>query len=552
MIKICLILDSDNICKWHHDLIHHITSSGNSGISSFIHLKNTSARSSISWRCFAGISGLKRGLSGNLPLTVMLKNIPGLSFESTSSLICLSEADPAFFQSHPADILLNLSSKYINPADFNNFPGKIWQFRNFRLGKDGFSPEIFSDVLHKSKYTTISLTESTSDQVSVLEKTRFKIYPFSYKKTITSILKDLHLPVIKALKSKNGVIPGGLVLNQEPGERPDFRDIAGFLFNQSTSLLRHVWERGFFVDHWNLGYTDKPIHSFLNPDATHHITWFKSDRRRFVADCFAIEKNGQKYVFLEGLDYSDGKGYLSAALFKNNRLENEQVILKEPFHLSYPFVFEYGNEFYCIPETNEAGCIMLYRAEEFPYKWKRDSVLVAGFKGIDTTVFQHEGKWWMFSSEKDNGPYHKLNLFYSENLRGPWKEHIQNPVKIDITATRGAGAVFTHQGKLYRPAQDYSEKIEGRMRICEIEKLSPDEFSEREVTIVNPFTGSAFGDKAHTLAPLGDITIVDGCKQVFIFSDPAIAWFKISRLLKQILKKFIPGKTNPGVQINNQ
>ena len=46
----------------------------------------------------------------------------------------------------------------------------------------------------------------------------------------------------------------------------------------------------------------------------------------------------------------------------------DQIVLREAFHLSYPYVFEWQNTIYMIPETLGANAVCLYEADEFPTK----------------------------------------------------------------------------------------------------------------------------------------------------------------------------------------
>src|SRR5690606_18902655 len=123
------------------------------------------------------------------------------------------------------------------------------------------------------------------------------------------------------------------------------------------------------------------------------------------------------YMFFEILDKSIGRGVIGLATSQDGEKWNyEKVVLKENFHLSYPYVFEHNNNFYMIPETCEAGKVILYKAKQFPYEWEETSTLLQG-KYVDASVFQHENKWWMLA-----GKSRKLHLFYSKQVEGPWME----------------------------------------------------------------------------------------------------------------------------------
>ena len=54
------------------------------------------------------------------------------------------------------------------------------------------------------------------------------------------------------------------------------------------------------------------------------------------------------------------------ACWKTNDLKSFEycgVVLSEPHHLSFPFVFRSGDRVYMLPETEQAGELTLYRFE---------------------------------------------------------------------------------------------------------------------------------------------------------------------------------------------
>ena len=69
------------------------------------------------------------------------------------------------------------------------------------------------------------------------------------------------------------------------------------------------------------------------------------------------------------------------------------IVLREPFHLSYPYVFRWRGQWYMTPETLDAGCIRLYRARRFPADWEHVAELLPG-AGADPSPFRWAGCWW--------------------------------------------------------------------------------------------------------------------------------------------------------------
>jgi hypothetical protein len=135
----------------------------------------------------------------------------------------------------------------------------------------------------------------------------------------------------------------------------------------------------------------------------------------------------------------------------------------------------------------------------------------------------------MFSTDKDDGVHHNLKIHYAQDLFGPWHPHPKNPVKTDIRAARPAGSIFTHEGAIFRPSMDYSEKVEGRITLNRILTLSTTDFEEEVHGVINPFPDTFYSDKVHTLCAAENFTIVDGAKELFIFDNIHVLRYQLNK-----------------------
>ena len=96
--------------------------------------------------------------------------------------------------------------------------------------------------------------------------------------------------------------------------------------------------------------------------------------------------------------------------------------------------------------------------------------MLDNYPGVDTTIIEYSGLFWMFTSNKKDGVWYNLNLFFSDNLFSGWKPHPQNPIKTDIRSSRSAGRPFMYKNYIIRPSMNYSEKIEGSIVLNKIKK----------------------------------------------------------------------------------
>jgi beta-xylosidase len=147
---------------------------------------------------------------------------------------------------------------------------------------------------------------------------------------------------------------------------------------------------------------------------------------KFVADPFLIRDDSTWYLFFEVYNLNSEQGDLAVATSTDAKnWEYQQVIIDEPFHLSYPYVFNHDGDYYLIPESYQSNSIRLYKAIDFPNEWEFVSTLVDDVSLVDPSIVNFNDRWWIFSSEesKENDT---LRLYYADELTGPWQEH---PIK---------------------------------------------------------------------------------------------------------------------------
>ncbi len=205
-----------------------------------------------------------------------------------------------------------------------------------------------------------------------------------------------------------------------------------------------------------------------------------TDRKAvFIADPFLIYKDGSYYIFFEVLS-QDNSADIGLGTSQNGiKWEYQKIILDEPFHLSYPYVFKLGRDFYMVPESSEDKSVRLYKAEYFPYKWNFVRKLIEGRSFSDPTILHYQNRWWLFVSTVSN---ENLFLYYADSLEGPWQEHPKSPVVVgDANTARCGGNIIDWEGRLIRIAQDDFPSYGNSIRAFEIVKLDTEEFAEKEL-----------------------------------------------------------------------
>ena len=269
-------------------------------------------------------------------------------------------------------------------------------------------------------------------------------------------------------------------------------------------------------DIWRVGIVEAPISEVARrgfpADAAIH--WLpEEDHPKFLADPFGVWADGRLHLFVEAYDYRTRHGVIELIeLGADFSPVRRSEVLREPWHLSYPQVFEADGDHWMIPEAYRSGGLTLYRAAAFPHRWEPVVRLELDTPAIDATPFRHDGLWWLAYSPA--GPQRwkqgRLHFAFAERLTGPWRFHSGNPVRDDLSSSRPGGSVWTEEGLPHLPVQDCTRTYGGALRVLEILDLGPDRFrAEVSSPLRPPASAGAYRQGLHTLSSCGPVTLFD-------------------------------------------
>lgn len=249
------------------------------------------------------------------------------------------------------------------------------------------------------------------------------------------------------------------------------------------------------------------------------VLWRSTEVRnppgRFWADPFLHSRGGRTYCFVEDFVCRTNRAHITALEIAGTKVIEHGIAVKEPFHLSFPFLFQYEGELYMCPECLQSGQIRIYRCVEFPLKWELQAVVMEGVSAADTMLFEKEGKWWMLTSFDESGTDDygsELYLFSADSpLATNWTPHPQNPIRIDARGGRNAGLIVDGE-KLFRLAQrqGFDQYGQGLM-VFEVKTITESTYVEELVSEINPtFRKGLRG--THHLSSDGKTTVIDHCR----------------------------------------
>ncbi|MDB5685508.1 MAG: formyl transferase [Rhizorhabdus sp.] len=270
------------------------------------------------------------------------------------------------------------------------------------------------------------------------------------------------------------------------------------------------------TDIWRIGLLQRPTADIFADGSIAGLvpTWMPAGRPfTYLADPFAIRRDDRLYLFAETYDYRTRIGGIDVLTLDNDfNMLDHRPCLRQPWHLSYPFLIESGGETYMLPEAHKSGDLLLYRATRFPFGWEAVASIPLDSPAIDPSPIFFEGYWWMFYAPSTDlaARMGVMHVAFAEHLTGPWRPHPLNPLRRDMAGARPGGTPVVVDGKLIVPLQDCSQTYGGAVKLLKIERLTPSAF-EADIcaTISAPASFAPYIEGLHTLSHCGDLTFFD-------------------------------------------
>lgn len=234
----------------------------------------------------------------------------------------------------------------------------------------------------------------------------------------------------------------------------------------------------------------------------------------FYGDPFVTTKGARTICYVEDYRYNLKRGCITAIeLHEDGTHATLGPVFEEPFHLSFPFLFEYQHELYMVPETVAANAVRLYKCTEFPMKWEYQRDLLPDVRAADPMIFFHGGRWWLLCNRNISGSNDVCMTLWAYSsdspLSGAWREHRANPLVYDSRTARNAGLLLAADGTPVRCRQKQDYYFYGRsLTLARIAELSPETFREEQIGEILPgfFKGIS---GCHHLHSDGTFTVYD-------------------------------------------
>jgi hypothetical protein len=206
---------------------------------------------------------------------------------------------------------------------------------------------------------------------------------------------------------------------------------------------------------WSIGYGQSdsyPEKIVVDENSIYSIEKLKAhnDSTVFLADPFFVKEKDTFYFFFE---HQKNKSNADVGLLTSTdgkKYQYRGTVLTQKFHLSYPQVFKYKEDFYMVPESKKANMVLLYKAHHFPFDWRICDTLIANVELVDPSIYLSDSLNILVATDYEKNMY----LYEADSLFGKWKLHKKKPIALIGTEARAGGRFFADKNGLVLPVQN--------------------------------------------------------------------------------------------------
>ena len=282
----------------------------------------------------------------------------------------------------------------------------------------------------------------------------------------------------------------------------------------------------FKIQTYNVGIINKKFDLVMEEDiSSKDIVWLKKKKNdRFYADPFLWDEDEENYYILaEEYFFWEEKGKIVLLTVKKQGfvLQNEKIVIDEPYHLSFPYCDYKGD--YIMPESSKGDGTYKYYIDNECNVVRKERI--SDEKIIDGILYNNGGILLGSTKDEPQSQLKRWNL-----LEGKYK--YEGLVENNLAIARNAGKIFEVNERKYRPAQNCCNRYGECISVMIIQN-DYDIEEDLVCEIRNP--SNMYNETMHTFNVYDDFIIIDGSKDYFRF-PMKIIYKMMSRLRKWLYK----------------
>lgn len=207
------------------------------------------------------------------------------------------------------------------------------------------------------------------------------------------------------------------------------------------------------------------------------------------ADPFLFVYHNRLFLFYERKQLHTPGSIMMVSTSDLQHWSKPVEVLREDFHLSFPWVFEREGHVYMLPEAGGSRSVRMYEAKddglaEFSYcatiLTEPEEAPITMHYG-DSCIFEKDQVFYLFTQLQYQDHINTLELYTSDHLMGPYRSHVMSPVQHSQQLGRNAGCILSLGGKIYRFSQDCTAFYGDNVHVSQIDTLSSTDYREHLV-----------------------------------------------------------------------
>lgn len=244
------------------------------------------------------------------------------------------------------------------------------------------------------------------------------------------------------------------------------------------------------------------------------IRWVKSEslKDNWIADPFILRVDKERiHILAEQMIGSTGRLVLIDVSLKTLEIERIKVILQQPMHLSFPYIWQENGDVFIMPENVESGSLRIWRynAEK---EILEDPKVVIEAPLEDAQLCKIGDKYYIMGVKYVHNDYFMctkhLEIYSADSLYGPYS-HLQT-IDNELRLERGAGMIWHDGDTIMRPAQNCEDGYGTNLLFYRMKLQEEGTFSEMLEYEYHPDKSHSRSRAFHTFNEKDGYVVVDG------------------------------------------
>ncbi|WP_406907782.1 glucosamine inositolphosphorylceramide transferase family protein [Citrobacter freundii] len=249
----------------------------------------------------------------------------------------------------------------------------------------------------------------------------------------------------------------------------------------------------------------------------------------YEADPFIFMLGSKYYIAYERFNYCKGNAKIECIDLSGKHYNFFDDLNCKHGHKSFPFIFYDNDCLYCLPETADMHALELYKFDINKNKFIFHCDLMKDVRKVDSFIYKKNSTYFLFTSEITSPQ--RLELFFSEDIEGPYVLHPSSPIADNSAFGRNGGGIINIDSSLYRVAQNCSTTYGGGLNLMKIDVF--DELNYKETLASEILPISPYKDGIHTFSRCNEYIVIDGKVSIYRLSNLfRKSMYKLLKLLK--------------------